>query len=483
MNISSLFGLMGMPGQSAYNASKFAVRGFTEALRQEMLVARHPVQVSCVHPGGIKTAIARNARTTAGHDQPTVAEFFDRKLARTTAETAAQVIIDGILTDKPRIVVGTDAKVLDLAVRLVGARYQKAVAKVAGRVVPNSRAEDELAGPGIGYHRAMTKQHGLEQDNPGAEASDPRGIPARGWWQVSKRAWKESKTDQVPLLAAGVAFFAFLSLFPAMIAAVMVYGLVADPQTVAEQAEQITEALPEDAASLITGQMQAIIETPQKSLGLGLVIALVLALWSASGGVGNVITAINLAYDEDETRGFVKRKLLALAFTIGAILFAIVAIALVAVTPALLDQFIPDGAVRVLLEVARWAGLLVAVMVALAVLYRYAPDRDAPQYKWASVGAVVSTLIWLVASLGFSLYVDNFGSYGKTYGAMAGVVVLLLWLWITAFVVLLGAEINAEAEEQTVKDTTTGDPLPLGERNAVKADSVPGGEDAAGHRR
>jgi NAD(P)-dependent dehydrogenase (short-subunit alcohol dehydrogenase family) len=137
VNISSLFGLMGMPGQSAYNASKFGVRGFTEALRQELLIAGHPVRVSCVHPGGIKTAIARNARATAGHDPATVAEFFDRKLARTTAEKAAQVIVDGMLAGKPRILVGSDAKALDIWVRLVGSRYQRVVARIAGRVAPS----------------------------------------------------------------------------------------------------------------------------------------------------------------------------------------------------------------------------------------------------------------------------------------------------------------------------------------------------------
>ncbi|MGH3333036.1 MAG: YihY/virulence factor BrkB family protein, partial [Nocardioidaceae bacterium] len=294
------------------------------------------------------------------------------------------------------------------------------------------------------------------------------------WLQITRRAWKEAKADQVPLLAAGVAFFAFLSLFPAIIAAVMVYGLVADPATVAEQSKKLTEALPNDAASLITKQMDAITSTPQQSLGFGLVIALVLALWSASGGVGNVITAVNLAYDEDETRGFVKRKALALGFTLGAIVFAVLAIGLIAVTPVLLDQFVDNGILRVLLEVARWVGLLIAVTVALAILYRFAPDRDAPRFTWVSVGAGVATLIWLVASLGFSLYVDNFGSYGDTYGAsLAGAVVLMLWLWLTAYVVLLGAEINAEAEQQTITDTTVGDPEPLGRRGAVKADTMP----------
>ncbi len=326
-------------------------------------------------------------------------------------------------------------------------------------------------------------KHGLEKDYPGANANRPRDIPKRGWWQVSKRAWAESKTDQVPLLAAGVAFFSFLSLFPMMIAAVTVYGLVADRQTVARQAEQLTQALPRDAASLITTQMDAIISTPQESLGLGLIIALALALWTASGGVTNMITAVNVAYDEEETRGFVKRKLLALGFTLGAILFAAVAVGLIAVTPVLLDQFVPNGALRVLLEVGRWVGLVLAVVVALAVLYRFAPARNAPQFSWVSVGAAVATVIWLIASLGFSLYVDNFGSYGKTYGALAGVAVLMLWLWITGFVVLLGAEINAESEQQTVKDTTTGDPEPLGRRGAIKADTLPDEEPEDGELR
>ena len=320
----------------------------------------------------------------------------------------------------------------------------------------------------------MSKQaRQLEREYPGATANEPRQIPKKGWLQVTKRAWAEAKADQVPLLAAGVAFYSFLSLFPAMIAAVTIYGLVADPATVARQAKALSEALPKDAASIITDQMNAIASQPQQSLGLGLIIALALALWSASGGVGNIVTAINVAYDEEETRGFVKRKALSLGFTFGGIIFAVVAVFLIAVAPPLLDAFFPSGAIHWGLQVVRWVGLAIAVSVALAVLYRFAPDRDAPRFAWVSVGATVATVLWLLASLGFSLYVDNFGSYGKTYGALAGVAVLMLWLWITAYIVLLGAEINAEAEQQTVQDTTVGAPKPLGERDAVKADNLP----------
>ena len=318
----------------------------------------------------------------------------------------------------------------------------------------------------------MTKQS-LAREYPGAEAEKPTEIPRRGWWQIVRRAWEESKADQVPLLAAGVAFYSFLALFPAMVASVLVYGLIREPQDVVAEAERLSRGLPQDAASLLTEQMNAIAATPQRSLGLGLVVTLALALWSASGGVGNVMAAVNIAYDEEETRGFVKRKALALVLTLGAIVFVVVAVGMVAAAPAVLDSLVGSGPLRWALEAARWVGLILARTLMWAVLYRVAPDRDAPRFSWVSVGALVATGLWLVASLGFSLYVDNFGSYGKTYGALAGVVVLLLWLWLTMFVVLLGAEINAEAEQQTVQDTTVGEPRPLGQRRAVKADILP----------
>ena len=282
----------------------------------------------------------------------------------------------------------------------------------------------------------------------------------------------------MPLLAAGVAFFSFLSLFPAIIAAVLTWGLVADPAQMRDQAKNVAEALPSSARDLLMQQIDSLIAKPEQSLGVGLVISLALALWSASGGVGNLVSAINLTYDEEETRGFVKRKLLALGLTLGMIVGGLVALGLVAVAPAIFDAIGLPGWSRVLLEVGRWVLLLALLAVGLAVIYRVAPDRDAPQFKWVSTGAVVATVIWLIASLAFSLYVDNFSSYGKTYGSLAAVVILLLWLWISFYVVLLGAEINAESEAQTIKDSTTGPEKPLGDRGAVKADQVPPGPQA-----
>ncbi len=311
------------------------------------------------------------------------------------------------------------------------------------------------------------------RDDPGADASTPAQIPARGWWQIVRRAFSEAKQDQVPLMAAGVAFFAFLSLFPALVAAVLVYGLVTTPAQVQQQVDDIAAIVPASARQLLLDQLSSLAAAPSRGLGIGLAVSVLAALWSASGGVGNLISAVNLAYDEDETRGFVRRKALALLMTVGAIVFFGVALGALAVFPAVVAATDPPQAVRWAAQVARWGVLLVALVVALAVLYRYAPDRDEPKLRWTSVGAAVATVLWVLASVGFSLYA-SMGSYAKTYGSLAGVVVLLLWLWITTYAVLLGAEINAEAEQQTVKDTTRGPERPLGQRGAVKADSLPG---------
>lgn len=309
---------------------------------------------------------------------------------------------------------------------------------------------------------------------PGADATGPTEIPRGGWFQVLKRSFGEVKKDHVPMLSAGLAYFAFLALFPALIAAVLIYGLVANPADVQQQVASFSSALPRSARSLITGQLTSIASTSSSALGIGLVISLLAALWSVSGGVSNLIKAVNICYDEEETRGFLRLRALALLLTVGAIVFVVAAVGLIAVAPVVLNALNLGVVGTVLLQIARWTLLVLGVMVGLGVVYRLAPDRDAPKFKWVSVGSAVATVIWIVASVGFSLYVSNFGSYGQTYGALAGVVVLLLWLFISAFIVLLGAEINAETEQQTARDTTRGPERPMGQRDAVKADTRPG---------
>jgi membrane protein len=313
---------------------------------------------------------------------------------------------------------------------------------------------------------------------PGGRAERPTDIPRHGWKQVARRGWKEAKADQVPLLAAGVAFYAFLAIFPALIAVVTIYGLFADPSTLANQLNSLTTALPEEARKVITDQATAL-SARRQTLGIGLALSVVIALWSASAGMNSLLTAINVAYDEEEKRGFVKKRLMSLGLTVGAIVFMVIILGLVAVLPALLKAVFGTGALRWVLQILGWLVMVVLVAAALAIIYRLGPDRDAPRMTWLSVGAVLATLIWLAASIGFSIYTSTFGNYAKTYGVFAGIVVLLFWLWLTMYAILLGAEINAEAEQQTIADTTKGPEEPLGERGAVKADSIPSGDPEA----
>ncbi|MDP9390481.1 MAG: YihY/virulence factor BrkB family protein [Actinomycetota bacterium] len=311
------------------------------------------------------------------------------------------------------------------------------------------------------------------QELPGIHAEKPTEIPWAGWKQILKRSWAENKADNMPIIAGGVAFFGFLSIFPGLIALISIYGLIASPETVARQVGDLSAQLPREAADLIGEQLKAIVANSGGALTFSLVVSILGALWSASGGMGNLITAVNLAYDEVETRNFVKLKATSLLLTLGAIVFVLVTFGLVAVVPAVLDA-LPLGIVgTILAQVLRWTLLLAVFAGSLAVLYRVAPDRDSPQFRWVSLGAVIVTIIWALVSLGFSLYVNNFGSYDKTYGAIAGVIVLMLWLYLTCYLVLLGAEINSEAEHQTAVDTTEGQPEPMGKRGAEMADSLP----------
>jgi membrane protein len=337
--------------------------------------------------------------------------------------------------------------------------------------VSNRTYSTAEAGNGGRDEQAEAKR--LEGEYPGAGAGKPTEIPAKGWKQIIRRGLKEFTADQMPLMAAGVAFYSFLALVPTLIAATLVYGLVTSPEDAKQQVQDLSKVLPQDAATLVGGQMTDLATAKSTGLGIGLIISLALALWSASGATGNLITAVNVAYDEKDHRNFIKKRGLALFLTAGGILVFVVTAGLVAVFPAVANAIGIGGFARAGLEGLRWVVLLVVLMAALAVLYRLAPDRDDPKLKWTSIGAVVAVVVWAVASIVFSLYVNNFGSYGKTYGALAGIVILLTWLWLSIVAVLLGAEINAEVEKQTVKDTTTGPDKPLGERDAVKADLRP----------
>ena len=307
---------------------------------------------------------------------------------------------------------------------------------------------------------------------PGEQAGSPTQIPPAGWWQVTRRAFTESTSDNVGILAAGVAFFAFLAIPPALTAGLTLYGIVADPQTVAHQMQALAGSLPREAQPLIADQLNTLAGGGNGALSVGLVISVLAALWSASTGTSNLMAAINLAYDEQESRGFLKLRATALALTLGAIVFLLLTLFLVAVVPPLLQALQLGIIGTILAQILRWALLVGLIICALAIVYRLAPDRNAPKFAWTSPGALIATVLWVLGSIGFSLYVNNFGSYNKTYGTLAGVIVFLLWLYLTSYIILLAAEINAESEKQTAVDTTVGEPLPIGQRDAVAADTL-----------
>ncbi|MPY97676.1 MAG: YihY family inner membrane protein [Actinophytocola sp.] len=312
-----------------------------------------------------------------------------------------------------------------------------------------------------------TKRHAKNQNRlPGSQAETPSDIPAPGWWQILRRGMKDAKADNVPLLAAGTAFYAFLAVFPGLIATLTVYGLVADP---AQVTAQLSSALPDGARQLIA----QVSTTGGATLTVGLVVSVLVALWSASSGTTKLVAAVNVAYDEQESRGAIKLRAIGLALTVGAIVFLLTTVALVAVVPGIINALGLGVVAQVVAGVIRLVLLAGLIIAALALLYRLAPDRDAPRFRWVTPGAVIATTLWLVGSVAFSLYVNLFGSYSNTYGALAGVIVFLLWLLLTSYVVLLGAEINAESEHQTVVDTTTGEPRPMGQRGAFAADTRP----------
>jgi membrane protein len=306
----------------------------------------------------------------------------------------------------------------------------------------------------------------------GRNAEAPTEIPAKGWKDIAFRVKDELASDHVGLIAAGVAFYALLAIFPAVTALMALAGLVLEPAEVTAQLETLTRMIPKEAAQIILDQAVAVAGSEDAGLGLAFVIGLALAIYSASKGMGSLIEGLNVAFDEDETRGFIKKTIVTLLLTVFLITGLIVGLLSTLAVPAMLELIALPSWMETTLSLLRWLALAVLSVFGLGVLYRYGPARDNAEWQWLTPGAVTACVIWLVASVGFSIYVSNFGSYNESFGSMAGVIILLMWLWISAFIVLLGAELNAEIEAQTSVDTTVGPDQPMGSRGAEKADNL-----------
>jgi membrane protein len=311
----------------------------------------------------------------------------------------------------------------------------------------------------------------LHEHGRGRHAYRPTEIPGKGWLDILTRTKQQIGEDNLTIVSAGVAFYGFVAVVPALAAVIAMYGLVSDPSQVAAQIESLAQVLPNEALPLLHEQMLRITSN-QSAAGWGALIGFALALYSANKATSAVITGLNIAYDELEHRKFFKRMGISFLLTVGAIIGAVLAVALVAVLPKLLQRLSITHGTELLLNFARWPILVGGFMAALAVMYRFGPCRHDAKWNWVSPGAVVSALLWLLGSGLFSFYVSRFASYDKTYGPLGTVVIFMMWLFLSAFVILLGAELNAEMERQTKKDTTRGPPKPLGKRGANAADTV-----------
>ncbi|HEX2494525.1 MAG TPA: YihY/virulence factor BrkB family protein [Steroidobacter sp.] len=307
----------------------------------------------------------------------------------------------------------------------------------------------------------------------GRNAREPQQIPPQGWWDIVLRVKDQLNADNASIIAAGLALYALLAIFPALTAVVLLYGLFASPEQITVQLQGFQGLLPAEGMVILQRQLTTLASQQGQTLGIGLITAVAIALWSARKGTVAVMAAMNIAYDEREKRGFFRQLFVSLAFTVGMVLGFAVVIALGVAVPVILN-FLPLGdATEVVLLVLRWALLWLIAALGLTIVYRYAPSRTDAKWTWVSWGSTIAATLWLIGSLLFAFYVRRFGAtYGETYGALGGVVIMLLWLYLSAFVLILGAEINSEMERQTKRDTTIGPEKPMGERGAYSADTL-----------
>lgn len=332
-----------------------------------------------------------------------------------------------------------------------------------------------IGGVALGESAGIGKVYASASAAHGRDAASPWAIPASGWKQIARRTWTEAGTDNIGLIAAGVAFYGFLAMVPLLGALVLSYGLIASPATVMANINALASVMPAEAAKLIGEQLLNVVTTSGGKKGFGLLIALVISLYGAMNAASAIVTALNIAYEEKEKRGFFALYLLSLLITLVGIVSIIAAMLSVAVL-GYLGSLLPSlpGPVLALGKIGSYVLMALAGAAAAASLYRYGPARTHARWTWLTPGSLLTATLWLVITLGFGIYVANFGNYDATYGSLGAVVVLLTWFYLSAYVLLLGAELNSEIERQTACDTTVGPAKPPGARGAKMADAVAG---------
>ena len=274
----------------------------------------------------------------------------------------------------------------------------------------------------------------------------PIEIDSSGWKKVLKRVKKRIVQDNIPIVSAGVAFYAFLAIFPGIMALFSIYGLATDAQSAQEQITRLAEVMPEETVSLIEGRMDKLMETSTSALGWGTIFGILVALWSANRGIKSLFTGLDVAYSVENGRGFFKQYAMTMAFTLGTIFVIIVSLGFIVLFPLLVNTIDLPETIKSLITWLRWPFVALIIISAISLIYKFGPARKTPGFQWVVLGAIVATLVWLIATWGFSIYVSNFGNYSEMYGSLSAVVILLLWLFITNFIILVGGELNRATE-------------------------------------
>jgi membrane protein len=314
-------------------------------------------------------------------------------------------------------------------------------------------------------------QGALDQGR-GRLANAPSEIPASGWKDIFLRVYRNISEHRVVALAAGITFYCLLAIFPALAALVAIYGLFFDPATITSHLDKMSGLLPGGAIDIARDQLTRVASKGRQTLGLTFVFGLAVSLWSANAAMKSLFDTLNIVYGEREKRGFIKLNVISLLFTMAGILFVLLAIGTVIILPVALNYVGLSDVADLLLRIGRWPALFVVVSLALAFIYRYSPSRETPRWRWITWGSALAAALWLAASALFSWYATNFGKFNETYGSLGAVIGFMTWLWISAIVILVGAELDAEMEHQTARDTTTGAAKPIGTRGARMADTL-----------
>ena len=317
-----------------------------------------------------------------------------------------------------------------------------------------------------------------EDSDRGRDATSPAEIPATGWKDIRWRVYANIGDHRILALAAGMTYYSILAIFPALAALVAIYGIFTDAGSIAKHLDDISAFVPGGAIEVAREQLTRVSSKGDRTLGLTFLVGLVISLWSANAAMKSLFDTLNIVYGEREKRGFFRLNAISLSFTIAGIVFVLSALAAVVAVPVLLNYLHLSNFSDLLIRIVRWPAMFIALALAIACIYRFGPSRAAPRWHWISWGSSAAALLWLGASALFSWYAANFGTFNETYGSLGAVVGFMTWLWISAIVILLGAELNAEMEHQTARDTTTGAPKPLGARGARMADTVGAAEGA-----